>query len=162
MGGLGSGTWCRRRRKQTCDDSLSVKVGDFRGQIFPDASGSLRLVSMVEVGFRIIWNPDPVVYLNYFVGSFEVSLPVLLQTTPAQFGGQRWWFTCPLMVDGEGCNRRVGKLYLPRGSKCFGCRQCFDLSYKSCQQSHRDERFLAGIEKLDDWLKSIKTRRFRL
>ena len=31
----------------------------------------------------------------------------------------------------------VGKLYLPPGELCFGCRHCYDLTYESCRESHR-------------------------
>jgi hypothetical protein len=36
-----------------------------------------------------------------------------LTTTRPHFGGLRWWFVCPLSVEGTRCGRRVGKLYLP-------------------------------------------------
>jgi hypothetical protein len=35
------------------------------------------------------------------------------------------------------CGRRVGKLYLPPGASYFGCRHCYELTYKSCQESHK-------------------------
>jgi hypothetical protein len=56
---------------------------------------------------------------------------VEIVTTPCNFGGERRWFVCPLVKDGAPCGRRVGKLYLPRGGKYFGCRICYDLTYKS-------------------------------
>jgi hypothetical protein len=36
--------------------------------------------------------------------------------------------------------RRVGKLYLPPGARYFGCRLCYDLTYTSCQESHKYDR----------------------
>ncbi len=60
--------------------------------------------------------------------------------TATQFGGQRWWFTCPITINGVACNHRVGKLYLPPYAKYFGCRHCHRLSYRSCQEAHQDER----------------------
>jgi len=56
---------------------------------------------------------------------------------PRNFGGKRWWFHCPLIKDGQICNRRVGRLYLPSGGHYFGCRHCYDLTYPSCQNSHK-------------------------
>ena len=41
-------------------------------------------------------------------------------------------------MNGACCGRRVGTLYLPPGSKYFGCRHCYNLSYDS-----RNERRLA-------------------
>ncbi len=65
---------------------------------------------------------------------------VQLTTTPQRFGGVRWWFLCPLLVFGRPCDRRVGKLYLPGDGRYFGCRQCHELTYTSCQESHKYDR----------------------
>jgi hypothetical protein len=66
---------------------------------------------------------------------------VRLTTTRPHFGGRRWWFVCPLVIDGRPCNRRAGKLYLPPDGRYFGCRRCYDLTYTSCQQSHNRYRW---------------------
>lgn len=84
-------------------------------------------------------------YRHRWRGQEDVQVPVRLQTTPTQFGGSRWWFTCPLVVRGVACNRRVGKLHLPPGAKLFGCRQCHDLTYQSCQEAHQVERLVAWL-----------------
>jgi len=60
------------------------------------------------------------------------------------FAGRRWWFICPMEIDGEDCNRRVGVLYLPNG-KSFGCRHCHNLTYRSCQESHQYDSFFMKI-----------------
>lgn len=62
---------------------------------------------------------------------------IVLTSTRPHFGGLRWWFVCPLVDKGVACERRVGKLYLPRGAYYFGCRACFDLTYESAQ-THDD------------------------
>lgn len=62
---------------------------------------------------------------------------IQLTLTRPHFGGHRWWFICPLVVNGQPCNRRVGKLYLPRNARYFGCRHCHRLTYTSCQESHK-------------------------
>src|SRR5262249_6137709 len=62
---------------------------------------------------------------------------VRLTTTRPRFGGLRWWFVCPLVVDGQPCERRVGKLYLPPGGRYFGCRHCYGLTYHSAQTHDR-------------------------
>jgi hypothetical protein len=77
----------------------------------------------------------------------EADLPIRLQTTVPRLGGRRWWFTCPLVVNEQPCRRRVGKLYLPPGSKYYGCRTCYHLTYTSCQESHKFDglyRHMAG------------------
>jgi hypothetical protein len=67
---------------------------------------------------------------------------VLLTTTRPRFGGLRWWFVCPLVVRGYACERRVGKLYLPPGSRYFGCRHCHELTYRSAQEHDKRVNFL--------------------
>ena len=69
---------------------------------------------------------------------YKYSIPI--QTTQPHFGGVRYWLTCPLVSNGNPCNRRVGKLYLPPGGHYFGCRHCYDLTYRSCQDSHKFDR----------------------
>jgi hypothetical protein len=61
----------------------------------------------------------------------------LLVTTRTRLGGIRWWFLCPLMAEGSPCGRRVGKLYLPPAGRYFGCRNCQQLTYTSCQESRK-------------------------
>ncbi len=43
-------------------------------------------------------------------------------------------FTCLLIIGDRLCNRRVGKCYLPPGGKYFGCRACYNLTYRSCKE----------------------------
>ncbi|MCA9935611.1 MAG: hypothetical protein H6662_16250 [Ardenticatenaceae bacterium] len=60
-----------------------------------------------------------------------------LQTTACNFGSVRWWFTCPLVTNGRSCGRRVGKLYMPPGGQYYGCRHCYDLTYRSSQENDK-------------------------
>jgi len=46
-------------------------------------------------------------------------------------------FTCPLVINGKDCMKRVGMLYQPPGGSYFGCRQCYDLVYQSSRESHK-------------------------
>ena len=77
----------------------------------------------------------------------QVNYRVELTTTPCNFAGKRYWFICPLVVDGIPCRRRVGKLYLPPGEIYFGCRKCYNLTYRSCKE--HDKRVDALIETPD-------------
>ena len=98
------------------------------------------LVEPVELGYD-----DLVLRLNYTRTvrdeKHEVDLPIYLTWTRPHFGGVRWWFTCPLIVRGDACNRRVGKLHLPPGARYFGCRHCHNLTYQSCQDSRKFDAF---------------------
>lgn len=62
----------------------------------------------------------------------ELDYPVRLSATPCHYGNKRWWFICPLVRSGAACGRRVLNLYL--GDKHFGCRHCFNLTYRSVQE----------------------------
>jgi hypothetical protein len=70
---------------------------------------------------------------------------VELVATRCQFGGVRWWFICPLDLDGVKCGRRVQKLFLPSKGRFlsahppryFGCRACHELTYTSTQNRNR-------------------------
>jgi hypothetical protein len=77
----------------------------------------------------------------------------LLTATRPHFGGRRWWFQCPLVVDGVPCRRRCLVLYRPWGAPFFGCRQCHQLTYRSSQthRAWRDawDRLLAAGAALD-------------
>lgn len=72
-----------------------------------------------------------------------VDLNVRLQSTRPHFGGERWWFLCPLFNHGVPCERRVRKLYKPNSVWYFGCRGCQDLTYRSAQK--HDKRVDAPV-----------------
>ena len=65
----------------------------------------------------------------------EYDYLIELTSTPCNFGGERWWFVCPLIVNGRRCNRRARIIYIPYGAVYFGCRKCHRLSYDSRQLS---------------------------
>jgi hypothetical protein len=67
----------------------------------------------------------------------KVDYTLRLTSTRPYFGGLRWWFICPLSVNGRSCNRRVGKIYLPPSGRYFGCRHCYDLTYRSSQEADK-------------------------
>ena len=52
---------------------------------------------------------------------------VSMLATPCRFGGQRWWWICPVT------RKRVGKLYLPNGGDRFLSRSAYRLTY-ACQR----------------------------
>lgn len=66
----------------------------------------------------------------------ELDYKARIVSTACHYGGKRWWFICPLVVNGIPCNHRVGVLHLA-GGKYFGCRHCYNLTYTSCKESHR-------------------------
>ena len=112
-----------------------------------------------SIGYFVTWGDAPTITLHYrWRDSEDVRIPVHLQTTPTQFGGERWWFTCPLIVGGVACNRRAGKLHLPPGARYFGCRKCHDLTYRSCQEAHQEERLFGRIERMERYMETLTKR----
>lgn len=82
------------------------------------------------------------VYKDLSSGESErVDYRVDLVTTPCTFGGVRYWFICPLMVNDRPCRRRVGTLYLPPDARYFGCRHCYNLTYRSRKQHDKKMSF---------------------
>ena len=65
----------------------------------------------------------------------DYDYKISLTTTPCHFGGVRYWFICPLSINGVYCGRRVGTLHIASGGDYFGCRHCYDLSYESRNES---------------------------
>jgi hypothetical protein len=160
MGGYGSG---RKgySAKTTVEDCRSIDATRWQRE------GILR-ASTSSYGGRWIWS-DPYtreerasighesdcdatfgsVRLNYTVTrqgeKFPLDYKVQLATTQTPWRTLRWWFICPLVVNGRACGRRVRKLYLPGGGKYFGCRHCYDLTYTSCQESHKYDACLSAV-----------------
>lgn len=145
---------CCPTRKTTVEESLTLAIKYIRKRLSPGNTGTLSWT----------WGNGCKTIVHYFVDGFEapltmtlyyrwddnsvVQLPVEMTTTPTEFDGRRWWFTCPLIVNGVSCRRRIGQLYLPPGEQFFGCRTCHDLTYRSCQESHKYARLAAryGID----------------
>jgi hypothetical protein len=164
MGGSGSGNWYRwQGKKSTVEESLVVAVKDIRKRLYHGASGTLSWTQAngenLSIGYAVTLNQDtPTLTLSYrWPDSEDVRIPVRLESTPTQFGGKRWWFVCPLIVDGIPCHRRAGKLYLPPGAKYFGCRVCHDLTYRSSQEAHQEERLFDEYRLAREDLRRLRT-----
>lgn len=90
-----------------------------------------------SIGIIVDIEGEPYVKVNYTITDRETSektdydYRINLTTTPCNFGGVRYWFICPLSVNGITCGRRVGTIYLASGGKYFGCRHCYNLFYES-------------------------------
>jgi len=59
----------------------------------------------------------------------DMDYNIRLEATPCNYGGKRYWFICPLSVNGQYCGRRVGVIYSI--GKWFGCRRCGQIAYSS-------------------------------
>ncbi len=153
MGGAGSGRWTYHDKKRTVEECWAIdicamvravdlsKPGSTSHPFRPTMPTTGKRMSPIRCTTKFGDDGKPLLVLTYAVGSRRglkqrVEEVVHLQITRPNFGGVRWWFCCPYMVDGEECGRRVGKLYLLPGGRYFACRRCLDLTYESCQKSH--------------------------
>jgi len=125
MGGFGSGRCESFGRKRLVEDCQCVTIRSVRKLLHDDFSDTVFLRSAANV-----------------VAAVQLSV------SPAGFGGDRWWFICPLSRAGTICRRRVRKLYLPDGETYFGCRKCHDLTYRACREAHAKERLAAALSRL--------------
>jgi len=154
MGGMESGIQYWLGKKTTTEECRSLDVNELaRDSVFRVGSkGVLYWWSVGETGtpsasirFRVLCNHNQRFFQIHYRwnDTGNVSQSILLQTTRPNFGGIRWWFECPHVVRGDPCARRVGKLYLK--NRFFACRNCHDLTYRSCQQSHRVKQLARRI-----------------
>ena len=141
---MGRWPWSDRRIVEECR-LLSVtdmnRAGVFRKgtRFWTSCWENARGEETGAIGYwvRIDDNGEPYLQFDYKITSQddgqELSLDyrVDLTMTPCNFGGHRYWFLCPLEINGKRCERRVGKLYLPSGERPFGCRRCYNLTYLS-------------------------------
>jgi hypothetical protein len=153
MGGSGSGNhyhWWRDGKKTVVEDCLSIDANRWKREGILKAgvrlSGSSRWTYPSGSGFAVNFEVDtldlaaPSARLWYWTSTQQqesADYRVRLTATRPCFGGLRWWFLCPLIVNDWACGRRVGKLYLPPGGRYFGCRHCHELTYTSCQESRK-------------------------
>lgn len=156
MGGRGSGNWYRFDAKATVEDCLALDVNKLArdGLLVPSRAGRLdwtrtrthdgQRVASVGYSTEAVGSDSLKLRLQYRWNDAEdVDLPILVRATRPHFGGRRWWLLCPLAVGGIPCRQWVAKLYL-RG-RYFGCRNCHDLTYRSCQRAHQTERLMAAL-----------------
>jgi len=149
VGGKGSGR-TYLARKTAVEECREVAVSDLAGggPLRPGGRrrGGLAWCRGGDVVFALGYAADTTdpgaaaVRLRYAsVGGEEIEEVFRLEVTRPNYGGVRFWFLCP------GCGRRRRKLYLPPGRRLFRCRECHDLTYTCCRESHRYDRLYAEL-----------------
>jgi len=136
MGGSGSGNWYRGSTKPTEENFHRFSIVRLKhyGLIGKPmrASGNWQwtcndeVISSMCYDIRTLYEDSPhlrVHYTNTRSGE-KYDYKILLTTTRPHYGGERWWFRCPV----QGCGRRVAVLYL---AQIFACRHCCKLAYSS-------------------------------
>jgi hypothetical protein len=167
MGSFCSTRWGWHSKRTVVEDCRVIDLAGLarHGAFVPWYSGTLRWFRGEKEVASIGYNVRPrepeglVLCLSYRISTTreDVEVPIRLETTPLHFGGCRWWGRCPLQRDGIECGRRVGKLYLPPGSRYFGCRHCHDLTYTSVQEhDKRVDALRRNPEALDHLLGNLE------
>ncbi len=64
---------------------------------------------------------------------FDYRIPIT--STPCNYGGERYWFTCPWYKNGNYCGQRVRTLY--KAGDYFACRHCYNLTYSDRNANRR-------------------------
>jgi hypothetical protein len=153
MGGLWSGRH-RFPKKMTVEECLTLDInklvkdgllhrswGELRWYRGREETASVSYM-LKDIGFKegrsayVLTIRSPVIRRGQ-----RISIPqdIPLVTTQLHSGGKRYWFSCP------DCRRGVGRLHRPHGASRFLCRSCYDLTYASCQESHKFDWFFARI-----------------
>jgi hypothetical protein len=151
MGGLGSG---RPGLRVAVEDALRLDLAapavrqiitcgkqSAGSWTWSNDGGAIASVQYVIDGIADI-TPD--LTLLYRVGGEPVRQRISFARTRPHFGGERWWFVCPLLID-QGERRLVRALFLPPGARVFGSRQGHGLNYRSQKESRSLPRL---VEKL--------------
>ena len=93
--------------------------------------------------------------------SMDYKVP--LESVRCNFGGIRWYFRCPLTRGGIYCGKRVAFLY--HVGDYFGCRECADLTYESCNELKRFRGWpwnvLANTWKADSIYEKLRTTHYK-
>src|SRR5688572_12309392 len=114
MGGLGSGRWGLHDKKTTVEECLTLDVLKLvRDRMIDRTAGGGVLIwsntrtgeQTAAAGYRREQVGEGMIFrLVYSVNrehgeKNEIDEPILLLTTRSPVGGERWWFTCPLLVN---------------------------------------------------------------
>jgi hypothetical protein len=131
-------------KKDTVENCKSISISYLRknsylrnnqsAQIYWTNSITGKETGIIDMIISIT-EAEKFVRLNYKGGNINYDYKVSLTTTPCNFGGIRYWFICPLAINGVSCGRRVAKLYKTPDSNYFGCRHCHNLTYESKNES---------------------------
>lgn len=140
MGGLGSGRpgGFGRHTVESCR-SIDINSLQRAGCLSPGWSGTLQWTQDGECTAQISLHMEPArLVLSYRFCSHkaeweDIKEMVPIVRVPCRFGGNRSYFLCPGVINGNVCNRRTVKIYGP--SRYFLCRHCYGLAYESQSES---------------------------
>jgi len=148
MGGSGSGRHGTRTTVEDClllsaDRLMHLKVfdrtGSHWGTLMWQNTATGEAIAAVQYKVDPLHEDNDSLLLRYTITRTRepVQYAVRLTSTISPWRSVRWWFMCPLIRTRGICGRRIGKLYLPPQYNYFGCRHCYNLTYTSCNESHK-------------------------
>jgi len=150
-------------KKSTVEESLSLDMKNFARDVdlTSYATGYSSWKSSFGKEDRIGWkvNPYRSIRLQYTTTKIsgekkEHDYEVLIETTPCNYGGERWWFLCPV------CFRRCRILYQPPSQSVFACRICHNLSYQSQQEGKNYSSMIVdAVLNLPAWERQLRSTR---
>jgi hypothetical protein len=161
MGSFGSGNWadaCLRKVSVEICNEISIKLLRDNGFLDSNKTGTVEwknvagdVVSSVEVEsfISVAVAKTSFLVVRHGVLASRVEQKIELIRWPCNYGGFRYYFACPAVANGVYCGNRVTKLFLPPAGKVFGCRECYDLTYQSCQESHKYDKVFGHIDNAD-------------
>jgi len=147
MGGYGSTRWGWRNTRATVESCRRFTVrqvllhepGALHGYVMGSLSWTRGDEPSGNITYRVHYsNGQPQrLQLTYTITNtdsgakvdIDYSMPIVNTLTP--WGKPRYWLLC------AGCGRRCRTLYMPPSGQRFTCRLCGDLTYTTCQESHK-------------------------
>lgn len=135
MGSMGSGSWYRWNKKSTDENFWRFSMAALKKyRVIGErkrASGNWQWLCNGEVRSSISYTINTLeapekLNVRYSDKHSEqaYNYDIRLTTTQPHFGGERWWFLCPV----RGCGKRVSVLYM---ADILACRHCLDFTYSS-------------------------------
>src|SRR5262252_4703967 len=150
---MGRRRWSDRLTVEECDclDATQLRrTGLFDAgsgaSVTAQLSGRTGKEAQLQIWLKAGLNGPPSLFFCQTVADSSQRVYIMeLAVSRCNFGGLRYWFVCPLNVDGVPCRRRARVLYLPPGRPSFGCRACYNLTYDSAQRHDNRVNTLAGL-----------------
>lgn len=131
MGGRGSGAYGFRgplERRKTIEETPSLNISG----LTPHLDNCKLTWSYKDQSVTIFTNKKRII-LAYTLNNEKIVQPIKLEYTKVGFG-KRAWFKCH-------CGKKRARLYLVDGY--FKCRDCHNLTYRTCQESGDPLDYLA-------------------
>jgi len=144
--------WNNATTRWTTEESKDICIKQFTGGEVAEGTMTWRMRGEVtgKAAFRSI-NARGVHRVNiaYFCNGDIAKQTINITSTQCQFGGERYWLQCPC------CHKNSYRLYRPGDAPQFACRDCYNLTYQSCNENRRG-RFIALK---DSWRQEEKIRK---